>query len=75
MLRGRTQQVGVNETMMMVGAGATGTVFGQQGRPIPGGAPGEVYDFFGSGLGRFNDNNDFAFSARATGGTRRSSRR
>jgi hypothetical protein len=68
MLRGRTQQVGVNETMMMTGAGATGTVFGQQGRPIPGGAPGEVYDFFGSGLGRFNDNNDFAFSARATGG-------
>jgi hypothetical protein len=68
MLRGRTQQVGVNETMMMVGAGATGSVFGQEGRPIPGGAPGEVYDFFGSGLGRFNDNNDFAYSARATGG-------
>jgi hypothetical protein len=68
MLRGRTQQVGVNETIMMVGGGTTGTVFGQQGLPIPGGAPGEVYDFFGSGLGRFNDNNDFAFSARAMGG-------
>jgi hypothetical protein len=68
MLRGRTQQGTASETMMMLGAGATGTVFAQKGRPVHGGLPGEVYDFFGSGLGRFNNANDFAFSARAVGG-------
>jgi hypothetical protein len=68
LIKGRTQQVGVNETMLMWGSGNTGSVFGQQGRPIPGGAPGEVYDFFSTTVGRFNENNDFAFAARATGG-------
>lgn len=68
MLRGRTQQGTASETMMMTGGGATGSVFAQKGRPVHGGAPNEIYDFFGSGLGRFNDTNDFIYSARAAGG-------
>jgi hypothetical protein len=56
------------ETMVLKGAGVFGAMFAQEGQPIPGGAAGELYDFFGSLIGRFNANNDFAFSARARGG-------
>lgn len=67
-LRGRTQQGTASETMMMMGQGNAGLVVAQKGRPVPGGTPTEIFDFFGSGLGRFNDQNDFAYSARAAGG-------
>lgn len=68
LMTARSQQGTELETLLMLGQGATGSVFAQRNQPVHDGAPGEVYDFFGSGVGRFNDNNDFAFSARATGG-------
>lgn len=54
--------------ILLLGSGVEGAAFAQSGQPVHGGLPNERYDFFGSGLGRFNDNNDFAFSARAMGG-------
>ncbi|TVQ59025.1 MAG: hypothetical protein EA379_12115 [Phycisphaerales bacterium] len=69
-LKGRTQQATLEENIMLLGSDADlSTVnFAQEGLPIPDGVAGEVYDFFGSGLGRFNLNNQFAYSARARGG-------
>ncbi|MBX3351816.1 MAG: hypothetical protein KF684_02685 [Phycisphaeraceae bacterium] len=69
-LKGRTNQGSSIENIMLLGAGDGSQVahFAQGRQPIPDGAAGEVYDFFGSGLGRFNDQNQFAYSARATGG-------
>jgi hypothetical protein len=68
-LRGRTEQGSDLENIMLLGSD-TSTLFNfaQEGQPIPGGAPGELYDFFGSGVGRFNNLNQFAYSARARGG-------
>ncbi len=70
LLKARTQQGADSETILMMGSGLSGSAFVQEGRPIIGGAPGELYDFFGSsfGAGRFNSLNEFAFSARARGG-------
>lgn len=68
LLRARTQLGSGLENILLLGEGTQATNFAQAGQPIHDGLPGEIYDFFGSGLGRFNDNNDFAFSARATGG-------
>ncbi len=68
LLRGRTQQGSDAENILLLGSGGEGTSFAQEGQPIPDAEPGEVYDFFGSALGRFNEDNDFAFSARARGG-------
>lgn len=66
---GRTQQGGDLETIVLMGSGLTGTAFAQEGQPVPGGLPGELIDFFGSGVGRFNDLNHFAYSLRARGGS------
>lgn len=68
LIKGRTQQGSDLEIILVVGGGTEGSMFAQEGQPIPGGAEGEVYDFFGSGVGRFDDNGNFAFSARARGG-------
>jgi len=68
LLNGRSQQGTELEVIMLLGSGTDGSVFVQRGQPVHGGAPGEVYDFMSSGIGRFNDNNDFAFAARAKGG-------
>ncbi|TVQ33767.1 MAG: hypothetical protein EA376_01345 [Phycisphaeraceae bacterium] len=68
-VKGRTQQVSALQNVMIIGSGDTGNWFAQSGQPIPGGAPGEIYNFFGSAIGQFNDNNEFAFTARATGGS------
>ncbi|HRP62882.1 MAG TPA: hypothetical protein PK400_06290 [Phycisphaerales bacterium] len=65
MLKGRTQQGSDGEVILMIGSGNVGSVFAQRGQPVHGGAPGEVYDFIGSGVGRFNEANDFVFTARA----------
>ncbi|HTF90536.1 MAG TPA: hypothetical protein VK843_19115, partial [Planctomycetota bacterium] len=68
-LRGRTEQGPDLETILVSGSGAGGfNNFAQEGQPIPGGAAGELYDFFGSATGRFNGLNEFAYSARARGG-------
>jgi len=68
MLKGRTQLGSDLENIMLLGAGASGTMFAQEGQPVHGGVAGELYDFFGSGVGRFNSLNHFAYSARARGG-------
>jgi hypothetical protein len=69
MLKGRTQQGNTEENILLLGGGTSGTMFAQEGQPVPGGLAGEVVDFFGSGVGRFNSLNDFAYSARARGGS------
>ncbi len=69
-IKGRTQLTPDSETILLMGSGLSGTMFAQEGRPVHAGAPGELYDFFGSalGAGRFNTVNQFAYSARARGG-------
>ncbi|HUR26974.1 MAG TPA: hypothetical protein VM509_02200, partial [Planctomycetota bacterium] len=69
-VRGRTQQGTDLENICVRGAGANAIGnFAQEGQPIPGGAAGELYDFFGSATGRFDGLNRFAYSARARGGS------
>ncbi len=67
-LKGRTQLGSDLENILLIGGGTSGHAIAQEGQPIIGGAPGELYDFFGSGVGRFNSLNQFAYSARARGG-------
>ncbi len=68
-LRGRTEQGTDLENILLIGSGTAVTGnFAQEGQPIPGGATGELFDFFGSAMGRFNGANQFAYSARARGG-------
>jgi hypothetical protein len=67
-IKGRTQLGADLETILVMGSGSKGTMFAQEGQPIPTGQAGEVFDFFGSGLGRWNTLNLFAYSARARGG-------
>ncbi len=67
-LRGRTQLGSDLETVLVAGSGTVGTMLSQEGQPIPTGAPGELFDFFGSDVGSFNTSNDFAYAARARGG-------
>ena len=69
LLKGRTQQGSNEENILLLGAGTSGTMFSQEGQPMPGGVPGEVVDFFGSGIGRFNSLDQLAYSARARGGS------
>ncbi len=64
-----SNQLGADfENIVLMGSGTTGTKFLQESEAVPAGAAGELVDFFGSGFGRFNDANDFAFSLRARGG-------
>jgi hypothetical protein len=68
-VRGRTQQGTDLENICVSGSGVGSFAnFAQEGQPIPGGAAGELFDFFGSATGRFNGLNHFAYSARARGG-------
>ena len=67
-LSGRTQQGNLEEIILLKGGGTSGTMFLQEGQPVPAGAPGELVEFLGSGLGRFNSTNRFALSLRARGG-------
>lgn len=67
-LKGRNHGGSDIETMMLSGAGTSGAVFAQEGQPVHGGVAGEVYDFF-DGVGSFNDTNQFAYGARARGGS------
>jgi len=52
----------------VLGSGTVGTSFAQEGQQIPGEAAGTLYDFFDDDFG-FNNNNDFAWGARARGTT------
>lgn len=67
-IRASTQQATTVDNLVLRGSGTTGSMWMQENRPVPDGLPGEVIDFFGSGLGRYNDNNHFAFTLRARGG-------
>jgi len=67
-LSGRTQQGSLEEIILLKGGGTSGTMFLQEGQPVPAGAPGELVEFLGSGLGRFDNTNRFALSLRARGG-------
>lgn len=67
-LSARTQQGNLEEIILLKGSGVSGTMFLQEGQPVPAGAPGELVEFLGSGLGRFNSLNRFALSLRARGG-------
>ncbi len=67
-MRGRTQLGSDLETTVLEGSGLTGTTLVQEGQPVPGAPAGELFDFFGSRVGQFDDTNKFAFSARARGG-------
>ncbi len=67
-LSGRTQQGSLEEIILLKGSGSSGTMFLQEGQPVPAGASGELIEFLGSGLGRFNSLNQFALSLRARGG-------
>ena len=68
MIKGRTQQGDQLENIMILGSDKVGDAFAQEGQPVDDGLPGELYEFFGSGVGRFNALNEFAYSARARGG-------
>jgi hypothetical protein len=67
-LKGRTQQGSDEETILIMGSGNSGTMFAQEGQPIPTGAAGELFDFFSSAGASFNSFNHFAYAARARGG-------
>lgn len=68
MVKGRTQLGSDMENILILGSGTSGTMFAQEGQPILGGGPDERYEFFGSAIGRFDDNGNFAYSARARTG-------
>jgi hypothetical protein len=67
-LKGRTQLGSDLETNLLQGGGTFGVTLAQEGQPVPGAPVGELFDFFGSRVGQFDDTNKFAFSARARGG-------
>jgi hypothetical protein len=67
-ISGRTLQGSLAEIILLKGSGSSGTMFLQEGQPVPAGAAGEVIEFLGSGLGRFDSTNRFAMSLRARGG-------
>ncbi|MEM7262993.1 MAG: hypothetical protein AAF488_13455 [Planctomycetota bacterium] len=66
-LKATTAQPNTEANVMLLGSGTTGSIFAQEGQPVGGGAPGEVYDFF-DGVAGFNSTNQFAFGARARDG-------
>lgn len=56
------------ETMLLIGSGTTGMMLAQEGQPVAGGVPGELYEFFDASAGFTSDATQFAFGARARGG-------
>jgi uncharacterized repeat protein (TIGR01451 family) len=68
LLRANTDQVTTADQVLMTGEADAGSVWAHENQPVHGGS-GELYEFFDSTiLGGFNDNGDFAYSARAKGG-------
>lgn len=66
-LRGRADADADIDTFLLIGSGNTGMMLAQEAQPVAGGVAGEVYDFF-DGVAGFNNDNDFAYGARARGG-------
>jgi len=67
LLRARNWLGDTLETMLLLGGGIDGSVFAQEGQPVQGGVPPEVYDFF-DGVAGFNDDGNLAYGARARDG-------
>lgn len=67
-LKGRNQLGSDLETLALLGKDDTGDALAQEGQPIPGGATGELFDFFSTTLMPFNEDNDYGFACRARGG-------
>ncbi|MCI0364609.1 MAG: hypothetical protein L0219_12035 [Phycisphaerales bacterium] len=68
-VRGTTNQVAELASIVLLGSGLTGEVFAQEGQPIPGGLPGELYDFFdGPNAVSWDEQNNIGWSFRAKGG-------
>ena len=66
-LRGSTDQGSDLANFMILGVGDNGSMFAQEGQPVAGGVPGELYEFF-DGVGSFNSAGNFAYGARARAG-------
>jgi hypothetical protein len=50
---------------IILGEGKVGDIIAQENLQVPDSTAGIIYDFFPSGVGRFNDANDYVFTARA----------
>jgi len=58
------------DAILILGSGTVGNAFCQDGQPVQGGLPGELYDFFDSPVpAAWNDAGRIAFSFRARGGS------
>ncbi|QOJ13139.1 MAG: hypothetical protein HRU75_00170 [Planctomycetia bacterium] len=67
LLKARTTAGSDLETYLVLGENLTYQYFAHEGRPVLGGAPGELYDFFDT-KSCFNDNGHLAYGVRARGG-------
>jgi hypothetical protein len=68
-VKGRTRLGSDLETILVRGAGASGTMFCQEGQPFQGAAAGELYDFFDTPSPvSYDAAGNIGFSARARGG-------
>ncbi|MGD8454295.1 MAG: hypothetical protein PVJ57_20985 [Phycisphaerae bacterium] len=68
-LKGRCNLGSSLDTLLLLGSGTAGTMFAQDGQPIQGGLPGEMYDFFDSPVpAAWDDFGNMAYSCRARGG-------
>lgn len=68
-IKGRTDQPTTNDSILLLGAGTSGTMFLQDGQPFLGGQPGEQYDFFDTDNPvTWDDAGNIGFSARAKNG-------
>jgi len=68
-VKGRTRLGSDLETILVRGAGASGTMFCQEGQPFLGAAAGELYDFFDTPSPvSYDSTGRIGFSARARGG-------
>lgn len=66
-LHGSTQQGPDLANVLLLGSGAVGSVFAQEGQPVHGGVSPEVYEFF-DGVAGFDSAGNFAYGARARDG-------
>jgi len=58
------------DALLVLGSGKAGTVLAQDGQPLQGGLPGELYDFFDSPVpAAWDEAGNLAFSCRARGGS------
>lgn len=68
MVKGRTQLGSDLETILILGGGTSGTMYAQEGQPIPGIGGAELYDFFDTPSPvSFDTQGGFVYSFRAKG--------